>query len=134
MEIWSGMSKGLKWTVSVATTIVALGGAFAVLGGGTEAVDEMFTSEAEHDHDIQGILQRMRIDGVEHAAAKQLDLKNRYIREWDRLDRDLKGGNYSNEDEKASMLRSLKRNQDGIDAANNELLRLMNKLEKIKDA
>jgi len=134
MKVWSDMSKGLKWLVGVATTVITLGGAFTVLGGGAEVIDQMVESEAEHDHDIQAILRAMRMDDIEGKMSDQVDLKNRNEREWDRLDRDLKGGNYSNDNEKDSMLRSLERNEDGIKAADTELLKLGEKLEEIEDA
>ena len=105
----------------------------AVLALASDKVDKVVTTEAEseaahegikenHREDLQMLLniietqQRQLIETVEEAKKERRgDSIARYQREIDRLERDLAGRKYNNEDERDTILRDIRRNEGAIE-------------------
>jgi len=100
------------------TAFVSLGTAFGLLAGGLQAVDRAVMNHEEHDDDVSALFEvfrneqlRLKAYMVRQELNGLIEQRQRNAREIDRLDRDLAGGKYNNEDERQAMLRAYKRNQ-----------------------
>ena len=109
---WQALSKTTQWVTGTLVTLIStvgiIAGAIAATG---EQIDKMVTTEEEHDKDVATLLKVVKqnqrnfeLYQLEEKKGKLEDQRNRNIREVDRLDRELAGGKYNNQDEKDAML------------------------------
>lgn len=118
MSWWTRLTRKGQWLVGAIAALTTIIGTLVVFHNqvkqGVAVVDSMVTTEAEHDHDVDSVLQeiykqnrRIELQSIGEDIREKTDMLNRNAREIKRLERDLAGGHYSNEGELAVMSSNL---------------------------